>query len=84
MTQKLYDVDSHLYEFAARIVSCEKTEEGYAVVLDRTAFFPEGDATFLAEFDEGFSFVFFVPFKPKHVDNLAFVVSKIVSHNVIF
>ena len=42
MTQKLYDVDSHLYEFAAKVVSCEKTEKGYAVVLDRTAFFPEG------------------------------------------
>ena len=46
--------------------------------------FPEGDATFLAEFDEGFSFVFFVPFKNKHVNNLAFVVGKIVSHNIIF
>ena len=42
MTQKLYDIDSHLYEFAAKVVSCEKTENGYAVVLDRTTFFPEG------------------------------------------
>ncbi len=42
MTQKLYDTDSHLYEFAAKVLACEKTDNGYAVVLDRTAFFPEG------------------------------------------
>ncbi len=37
---KLYDEDSYINEFSARVISCEKTEEGYAVVLDRTAFFP--------------------------------------------
>lgn len=42
MTVKLYETDSHLYEFSARVLSCDKTEKGYAVVLDRTAFFPEG------------------------------------------
>ncbi len=42
MTEKLYDINSHLYEFTAKVVSCEKTENGYAVILDRTAFFPEG------------------------------------------
>ena len=41
-------------------------------------------APFLAEFDEGLSFVFFVPFKTKHVNNLAFVVGKIVSHDAVF
>ena len=41
-------------------------------------------ASFFAEFDEGFSFVFFVPFKTKHVNNLAFVVGKIVSHDAVF
>ncbi len=41
-TVKLYDEDSHLYEFNATVVMCDKTEKGYAVVLDRTAFFPEG------------------------------------------
>lgn len=41
MTEKLYDNDSYLCEFDARVLSCEKTEGGYAVVLDRTAFFPE-------------------------------------------
>ena len=49
-----------------------------------TTFFANCNAPFLAEFDEGFSFVFFVPFKTKHVDNLAFVVGKIVGHNAVF
>ena len=42
MTEKLYDADSHLYEFTAKVLSCERIENGYAVILDRTAFFPEG------------------------------------------
>ena len=41
-THKLYDQDSHLYTFTARVESCEKTDRGFALVLDRTAFFPEG------------------------------------------
>ena len=41
-TQKLYYEDCHLAEFTARVVSCEKTEKGYLVILDRTAFYPEG------------------------------------------
>ena len=42
MTEKLYYQDSHLAEFTARVISCESAKKGYAVVLDRTAFFPEG------------------------------------------
>ena len=42
MTEKLYDLDSHLYEFTAGVVSVEKREDYYLTVLDRTAFFPEG------------------------------------------
>ena len=41
-TIKLYDADSHLYDFDASVISCEKTDKGFAVVLDKTAFFPEG------------------------------------------
>lgn len=41
MTEKLYDRDSHLSVFSARVLSCEQTKGGWAVVLDRTAFFPE-------------------------------------------
>ena len=42
MTRKLYYEDSHLVQFCANVVSCEKTEKGYAVILDATAFYPEG------------------------------------------
>ena len=42
MTIKLFDEDAYLAEFTGKVLSCEKTDEGkYAVVLDRTAFFPE-------------------------------------------
>ncbi len=42
MTEKLYDLDSHLRDFTARVISCEQDGKRWAVRLDRTAFFPEG------------------------------------------
>ena len=42
MTEKLYYIDSHLFAFEAAVTGCEETKRGYAVTLDRTAFFPEG------------------------------------------
>lgn len=42
MTEKLYYRDSYISEFSAIVESCEKTDKGYAVTLDKTAFFPEG------------------------------------------
>ena len=42
MTEKLYDKDSHIKEFSATVLSCEKSGENYAVTLNKTAFFPEG------------------------------------------
>ena len=41
-TRKLYYEDSHLRDFTARVVSCEQTEKGYEILLDATAFYPEG------------------------------------------
>ena len=41
-TERLYYSDSYLKEFDALVVFCEKVEKGYKVVLDKTAFFPEG------------------------------------------
>lgn len=41
MTEKLYDIDSFTKEFEAKVVSCEPNNEKFAVVLDKTAFFPE-------------------------------------------
>lgn len=40
-TDKLYDIDSYMSTFDALVLSCEKYEGGYNIVLDRTAFFPE-------------------------------------------
>ncbi len=42
MTEKLYYIDSHLFAFEAAVTGCEETKRGFAVTLDRTAFFPEG------------------------------------------
>lgn len=42
MTIRLYDQQPELLTFTATVLSCEKRGDGYAVVLDRTAFFPEG------------------------------------------
>lgn len=43
MTEKLFDTNSYLKDFQATVVSCEqKNDNAWRVVLDRTAFFPEG------------------------------------------
>jgi len=39
-TERLYYRDSFLREFDAQVVSCEKEDERWKVVLDRTAFYP--------------------------------------------
>lgn len=42
MTERLYYADSKMKSFQARVTTCEELKDGYAVTLDRTAFFPEG------------------------------------------
>ena len=43
MTKKLYDNDSHLRYFDAKVIKCIKyNDDMYKIVLDQTAFFPEG------------------------------------------
>lgn len=42
MTEKLYELNSYHKEFTATVLECKSHEEGYAIRLDRTAFFPEG------------------------------------------
>ena len=42
MTEKIYEVDSYCKEFKAKVLSCTKADDGYNVILDKTAFFPEG------------------------------------------
>ena len=41
-TEKLYYSDPFMQEFTAVVLSCEPTKGGSLVVLDRTAFYPEG------------------------------------------
>ncbi|MGN1411063.1 MAG: alanine--tRNA ligase-related protein [Oscillospiraceae bacterium] len=40
-TKKLFD-DGHLKTFDATVLSCEPLKKGFGVILDKTAFFPEG------------------------------------------
>ena len=40
-TKRLFDTAPYEHTFEARVLSCEKVEDGYEVVLDRTLFFPE-------------------------------------------
>lgn len=42
MTDKLYETDSYAQTFTATVTACTPVAGGFAVVLDRTAFFPEG------------------------------------------
>ena len=41
-TKKLFYENSHLSHFTARVLRCTPEETGYAVILDATAFYPEG------------------------------------------
>ncbi len=42
MTEKLYYKDSYIKEFEVKVIKVTELENGYGIVLDRTAFFPEG------------------------------------------
>lgn len=42
MTEKLYELNSYIQTFTATVLECCSREDGFAVRLDRTAFFPEG------------------------------------------
>ena len=41
-TRKLYYEDCHLASFSATVLSCEQVATGWEVILDATAFYPEG------------------------------------------
>lgn len=42
MTEKIYNTDGMVREFTAKVLSCDPTESGFEIVLDKTAFFPGG------------------------------------------
>lgn len=41
-TKKLYYVNSHLSQFFGRVLCCQPCDRGFQVILDQTAFYPEG------------------------------------------
>lgn len=41
-TKKLYYENSYIKDFIAEVLSCEESDNKYKVILDKTAFFPEG------------------------------------------
>ena len=42
MTEKLYEADAYVSEFSATVLECIQADDFYKIVLDKTAFFPEG------------------------------------------
>lgn len=42
LTEKIFEKDSYVREFDARVLRCEPRGKEYALILDRTAFFCEG------------------------------------------
>lgn len=49
---KLYETNGHINKFKAIVTACDKTSDGYYdIILDKTAFFPEGGGQ---SSDEGF------------------------------
>ena len=42
MTERLFEKDAYCRSFSANVVSCEEKDGSFLVVLDKTAFFPEG------------------------------------------
>ncbi len=42
MTEKLYYENVYMKSFDAKVISCIKNDKNYEVILDKTAFFPEG------------------------------------------
>lgn len=41
-TKQLYYGNPHLSQFSATVLSCEETDSGFEIILDQTAFYPEG------------------------------------------
>lgn len=42
MTRRLYYEDAYQTEFEAKVADCRAVQNGYEVILDQTAFYPEG------------------------------------------
>ena len=45
-TKRIFDENAYITEFEAKVLSCTETETGFDLVLDSSAFFPEGGGQF--------------------------------------
>lgn len=45
-TERIFDKSAYITEFSAKVLSCAEKENGFDLVLDSTAFFPEGGGQF--------------------------------------
>ncbi|MBR2640736.1 MAG: hypothetical protein IKL18_06815 [Oscillospiraceae bacterium] len=45
-TKRIFDENAYITEFEAKVLSCTETENGFDMVFDQTAFFPEGGGQF--------------------------------------
>ena len=41
-TKRLYYEDVYIKEFRGTVTECRKTDKGYRILLDQSAFYPEG------------------------------------------
>ena len=41
-TKKLYYEDVYKKEFTAKVLECRESKKGYEIILNQTAFYPEG------------------------------------------
>ena len=62
-TVKLYENNSYIKFFDARVLSCEEKDGAYFIVLDQTAFFPEGGGQYADKGTLGEATVFDVQIK---------------------
>ena len=42
MTEKLYETDAYISCFKSKVLDCIQAEGQFKVILDKTAFFPDG------------------------------------------
>jgi len=75
-TQLLYYTDAYIKEFSAVVTECTKTQNGYDVVTDRTAFFPEEGGQ---ECDSG---IFVANGKEYKVIHVSYDADDIIHHTV--
>lgn len=80
MTEKLYDFDAYLKKFSADVISCEKANNAYKVILNRTAFFPEEGGQYSDKGTLGSAQVFDVQIEN---DNIVHYVNKALNGCVV-